>query len=265
MASKYQDEQEKLREKRELLKLKQGLIEESDVVEDYEISHNYEKPVGKKGIENFFYHYKWHVIAAAVIAFFVGFMVIDTITKEKEDLYILAISTTNASRIYTKQVDIEEALERYCPDFDGNGYVHVGINFINISDENAMLDYANTESMKFTAELHTGDSQMYITDTGMLEKIAEIAKSDDIQFFLDLSEEYPDAVLYEGQGLQLNTTGFADQARWTDCPDIVGLYIRGDFVDMTGNKNNIAEQRSRAKIVFDNIVNGNIVNPAKKD
>ena len=264
MANKYHDEQEKLREKRELLKLKQGIIEESDVVEDYEISHDYKKPEGAAKIENFFYHYKWHVIAIAVIVFFVGFMVHDTLTKEKKDLYVLAISTTNSSQLYTKQYDIEKALERYCPDFDENGYVHVGVNFINISDENAAVDYANTESMKFTAELHTGDSQLYLTDTGMLEKLAELADDADIQFFLELSEQYPDAVFYEGQGLQLNTTDFIDQARWTGCPDIVGLYIRGDFIGMTGDKDEIEEQRRRATIVMENIINGNVVNPPEE-
>ena len=187
-----------------------------------------------------------------------------TLTKEKKDLYVLAISTTNSSQLYTKQYDIEKALERYCPDFDENGYVHVGVNFINISDENAAVDYANTESMKFTAELHTGDSQLYLTDTGMLEKLAELADDADIQFFLELSEQYPDAVFYEGQGLQLNTTDFIDQARWTGCPDIVGLYIRGDFIDMTGDKDEIEEQRRRATIVMENIINGNVVNPPEE-
>ena len=261
MANKYHDEQEKLREKRELLKLKQGIIEESDVVEDYEMSHDYKKPEGAKKIENFFYHYKWHVIVITAIVLFVGYMVYDTVTKEKNDLYVLAISTSNSSQIYTKQFDIEQALERYCPDFDGNGYVHVGVNFINLSTEYAAADYSNVESMKFSAELHTGDSQLYLTDVGMLDKIAELGKSEDIRFFLMLAEDYPDAAFYKEQGLQLNTTGFEEQARWTSCPDEVGLYVRGDFVDMTGNKEDIAEQRRRARIVLENIINGNIVNP----
>lgn len=265
MANKYHDEQEKLREKRELLKLKQGIIDDSEVIEEYEISHDYKQPEGaSKKIENFFYHYKWHVIAIAFIVFFVGFMIIHTVTQEKNDLYVLAISTSNESNIYVKQVDIERALEQYCPDFDGNGYVHVGVNFMNVAENGAMMDYTGAETMKFHAELFTGDSQMYLTDDGIIDVINTIGKGE-IDFFTVFTDEYPDATLYEGQGLQLNTTDFVDAARWTDCADIVGLYVRDEFEHQTGDPEEIAEQRARALEVFHNIVTGNVVNPPAED
>ena len=244
MANRYHDEQEKLREKRELLKLKQGIIDESEVIEDYEISHDYKQPEGtSKKIENFFYHYKWHVIAIALIVFFVGYMVIQTVTKEKNDLYVLAISTTNESNIYVKQVDIEKALEQYCPDFDGNGYVHVGVNFMNIAKDAIIADYSDAENFKFQAELFTGDSQLYLTDQGIIDVINSIGNGE-IEFFTVMSDEYPDAAFYKDQGLQLNTTDFIDAARWTDCSDIVGLYVRDVFEGQTGDPEDIAEQRA---------------------
>lgn len=260
MASNFKDEQEKLREKRELLKLKQGLIEESDVVEDYELSHDYVKPTGSKSVENFFYHYKWHVIAIAFAALMIGVMVVQTVTREKNDLYVLAVSTQNKSGIYVKQMDIENALEQYCPDFDGNGYVHVGVNFINLSVEGGLTEYSDAEGYKFNAELFTGDAQMFLADDGILEKIYEIAEGE-IELFIDFSEQYPDETFYEGQGLQLNTTDFTESAKWTSCPDMVGLYIRGEFDGMTGNAEDIKEQRERALEVYNNIITGNIVNP----
>lgn len=260
MANNYRDEQEKLREKRELLKLKQGLIEESDVVEDYEISHDYEKPTGAKSVENFFYHYKWHVIGITFAVVMIGIMVIQTITREKSDLYVLAVSTQNASSIYVKQTDIENALEQYCPDFDGNGYVHVGINFINLSVEGGVTEYSDAESYKFNAELFTGDSQLFLADNGILDTIYAIADGE-IEFFIDFSDRYPDETFFEGQGLQLNTTEFKTSARWTDCPDMVGLYVRDDFDGMTGDADEITEQRRRALEVYNNIITGNIVNP----
>ena len=70
-----------------------------------------------------------------------------------------------------------------------------------------------------------------------------------------------DAVLYDGCGLQLNTTGFVDEARWKSCPDTVGLYLRDTFENMMGNNEKTAEQRERARIVYENIINGNVVNP----
>ena len=110
MANNKESEQERLlREKRELLKLKQGLVEDSDIIE---VDKHEEIPElhGWKKIENFFYHYKVPLIVGVVASLFIGYMIFDTVTKEKNDLYVLAISTTNKSGIYVKQFDIEEAL-----------------------------------------------------------------------------------------------------------------------------------------------------------
>lgn len=255
------EEQKREMERRELLKLKQGMIEESEMIpQDGYIE--IPKLTGWAAVANFFYHYKWFVIVGVFIAFFLGVALWQTFSKEKEDLYVIAISTTNKSGIYVKQTDIETALERYCPDFDGNGYVHVGVNVINISTENGMNEMSDAETYKFHSEIITGDSQLYIADVGILEKIANLADGE-IQFFEDMSAQYPDAAFNEGSGLQLNATGFSEQARWQSCPDIVGLYVRAEYDNMVGNDDNAKEQRRRANIVFGNIAEGNIVNPAE--
>ncbi len=265
MANKKEDEQERLlREKRELLKLKQGIVEDSEIIE-VDVPQEIPELHGMKKVENFFYHYKWPVIVGTIVALFVGYMIYDTVTKEKNDLYVLAVSTTNKSGIYVKQFDIEEALERYCPDFDGNGYVHVGVNFINLSTENGVNQYTDADSYKFSSEVITGDSQLYLTDEGIVEVIANMANDDELQFFLDLSEEYPDQSLHDGMGLQMNTTTFPEAARWSSCPDIVGLYVRGEYKDMTGNTEEAKIQRERALEVFNNIAEGNIINPPEED
>lgn len=262
MASKFDEEQKALREKREILKLKQGIIdvEDSEIIEEKR-TEPYEKLHGRKRVENFFYHYKvpFIVITLAVLA--VGYMIYDSVTRERNDLYVLAIATTNESGLYTKQLDIERALEQYCPDFDGNGYVHVGVNFINLSEAAGVSQYADAESYKFSSELFTGDSQLYLTDRGIIPLIKEIADDEDIEFFRDLSEAYPDAALYENCGLQVNTTSFTEVARWTSCPDTVGIYVRSEFADMTGNAEDAKIQRERALEVLNNIANNNIINP----
>ena len=270
-----EEQQRQQREKAELLKLKQGIIEESEEFPE-EGEPVYEKPTGWKAVENFFYHYKWRVIGIAFTLVLLTILTVQLVTREKRDLYVLAISNSNSSGIYAKTKDIETALERYCPDFDGNGYVHVAVNFINLSTENGLSEYYDSNNLKFSSELMAGDSQMYLTDTGIIPLINSIAtngtseagtdEEEDahllVQFFSDMSEEYPDAVLYDGCGLQLNTTSFIKEARWKSCPDTVGLYIREDFSsNMTGNDDDAKEQRRRAKIVYDNIVNNNVVNP----
>mgnify|MGYP006888184504 FL=1 len=41
----------------------------------------------------------------------------------------------------------------------------------------------------------------------------------------------------------------------------MGLYLRDTFENMMGNNEKTAEQRERARIVYENIINGNVVNP----
>ena len=275
-----EEQQRQQREKAELLKLRQGLVEESSEIPEA-APPKHEKPTGWKAVENFIYHYKWLLALAAFLAFVLIFLTVQTLTREKRDLYVLLISNDSSGGIYSKTRDIETALERYCPDFDENGYVHVAVNYIDLSSKGVMSEYTDAQQSKFSAELFTGDSQLYLTDKGIIALINEFADSTGsitateeaaeeastaeealhIQFFTDFTGEYPDAVLYQGCGLQLNTTGFINEARWQSCPDTVGLYLREEFENMTGNDKDAVEQRRRARIVYENIITGNVVNP----
>ncbi len=259
--SQMDDEQRHIQEYKELLKMKQGLIEESEMIPETGYAE-IEELHGWKRVENFVYHHKWALIVGFFTALVLGFMIYQTVTREKEDLYILAISTTDSSGLYTKTTDIERAFEMYCPDFDENGYVHVAVNFINLSTENGYSQSTDVDRYKFIAEVITGDSQIVFADVGIMDEIREA--SSEIQFFADLTEEYPDSVFFEGVGLQLNTTDWNTAARWESCPDMNCLFIREEFEDMTGNGDEAVEQRRRALILMDNIINGNVVNPPEE-
>lgn len=268
-----EEQQRQQREKAELLKLRQGLTDETEEIPEQE-TRTYEKPKGWKAVENFFYHYKWMLGISVFAVALVTILIVQTLTREKSDLYVLLIANSSSSGLYVKADDIETALERYCPDFDGNGTVHIAVNYIDLINKGVMSEYNDAQQSKFSAELFTGDSQLYLTDTGIISLINDVSGKDtpaepettaeetlQIEFFVDFSGEYPDAVLYQGCGLQLNATGFIDEARWQGCPDSVGLYLRDEFENMTGNNKDAIEQRRRARIVYDNIVTGNVVNP----
>lgn len=258
MSGKFDEEQRKLLEKRELLKLKQGLVEESEIFEETPVEKV--ELHGWKKVENFFYHYKWRVIVITLTVLLVGFMTMQTVMKERNDLYVLLVSTENKSGIYAKVDDIEKSLEKYCPDFDNNGYVHVGVNFLNLSYEAGISQYTDIEKMKLSAEVTTGDGQMILADEGIIAVFEDMG-GEDLQYFVSLPDEYSDISMCEGQGLQINKTGFIDDARWSSCPDNVGIFVRGEVENMMGNDDNAKEQRRRANIVMENIASGNVVNP----
>ena len=80
----YQDD------KRELLKLKQGIIEESETITEAE-KPKYEVH-GFKRVENFFYHYKWHVVAGLFAAAVLTFLIHSLVTKEQGDMRVLLVT-----------------------------------------------------------------------------------------------------------------------------------------------------------------------------
>lgn len=253
-----EDEERLLRERRELLKLKQGIIEESEIIPQDEPE---EKPklTGTKAVENFFYHYKWYVIVIAFFTVVFGYMIVQTITREKPDLNVAVISSSVDSGIYPKLDDIERALERYCPDFDDNGYVHVRVNYIDLNTASGNVEYIDTNRQKFQSiELFGGESQLWLCDYGVIEELYSAYEK--IDFFMDFSEEYPDAVLIDEEGLVLNSTEITEYARWSTCPDNIAVYVRDVFENMTGNGRQAQEQRERALIVYRNLAEGNVVN-----
>lgn len=252
------DEQRLLQERRELLKLKQGLIEESEIIPQDEPEEQ-PKLTGVKAVENFFYHYKWHVVAITFFVVVFGYMFIQTITREKSDLNVAVISSSVESGIYPKLSDIEKTLEKYCPDFDDNGYVHVQVNYIDLNTAGGDVQYIDTNRQKFqSTELFGGESQMWLCDYGVIEELYSAYEK--IDFFVDFNEEFPDAVLIDNEGLVLSSMDFTEYARWSTCPDNIAVYVRDVFENMTANGKQAQEQRERALTVFRNLASGNVVN-----
>lgn len=240
-------------DKRELLKLKQGLIDESES----EI-HEEEKPVyelhGLKWIENFLYRNKIYVILAVFFAAVAVFLTVSLITRERGDMRVMVVTKDKdiAENVSFKTKEFETAFELYCPDYDDNGYVHVEVFNVDLS-ENPDATYMAANVTKITSEAIIGEAQLYILD----KKAAEAVSSNDLSMFLNLSELYPDVDYIDGPFLQIKKSGFAVNAQYYEaCPD--DLYMVVKKVDENTKNRDIAEAaQKKALEVVDNIVNGN--------
>ncbi|MDE7361999.1 MAG: hypothetical protein K2N38_08715 [Oscillospiraceae bacterium] len=259
--SKKEDERQRRahQEYIELLKMKQGIIEESELIPEtgyVEIPELH----GWAKFKNFVYHNKVFILLWGFLGALAVFMTVQLITRKKNDLYVLVISTSAESELAWRNSDLEEALAMYCPDFDENGYVKVGINFIDMSFTSTAADYNSAQSMKFSSEVYTGDSQIFIGDEGLWRQLYEAdgLKED---LFEDLSGYFSDSELFNGVGLHINTTELHKKARWDTCPDTINIYLRREYPSASGNQKHADEQRERAHIVLRNIIEGNIVNP----
>lgn len=242
----YQDD------KRELLKLKQGLIEESETIQ--EEKRETVKLHGWKRVSNFFYHYKWHVVAAAFFIAVAGFFIYDLVKKEHGDIRVLVIVKDNdlAKQTNYKTKDFELAFEKYCPDYDDSGYVHVDTYNIDLS-ENIDSNYMLASVTKLTGEINFGEAQMYIMDTPALESIIT---DGDTSGFVDLEELYPENPQIDGVFYKLKDSDFAYMANYVEaCPEDLFIVIR-KTTDATANKERAEAAQKKALEVFDNIING---------
>lgn len=265
MSKKEEERARKAREEYvELLKMKQGLIEESELIPQTGYDE-IPKLHGLAKLGNFVYHNKAFILIGAFLLAVAVFLTVQIATREIYDLYVLVISTSGESELLWRYDDIEEALTKYCPDFDNNGYVKVGVNFIDLGAVNNGTEYGNAQTMKFSSELYMGESQMFIGDEGFWEYLYGSDDGLDVQIFEDLSEYFPEDELFQKTGLHINSTSLNKDARWDTCPDSINIFLRCEFDRATGNKKNIQEQRERAHIVFQNIVEGNVVNPPAEE
>lgn len=265
MSKKEEERARKAREDYvELLKMKQGLIEESELIPETGYTEIPELH-GWAKFANFVYHNKVFILIGVFFAVIATVLTVQLVTRKVYDLYVLVISTSGSSELVWRYDDLEEALTMYCPDFDNNGYVKVGVNFIDLSDINGTTEYSAAQTMKFSSEMYMGESQLYIGDEGFWKYLYGSDDALDVQIFEDLSEYFPKDEIYQNVGLHINSTDLNTDARWDTCPDSINFFLRREFDMSTGNKKHADEQRERARIVLKNIIDGNIVNPPAED
>jgi len=264
MSKKEDERQRKAHEEYiELLKIKQGLIEESELISETGYDKMPEMNAWEK-FKNYVYHNKVFILLWVFFGALMIFLTLQLVTRKVNDLYVLVISTSAESELGWRYGDLEEALTKYCPDFDGNGYVKVGVNYIDLSFVSGVSDYNSAQSMKFSAEVYTGDSQMYIADEGFWKQMYE-AEGLEEELFVDFSEYFSEEDLFNGVGLHINATNLNKDARWDTCSDKINFYLRCEYPSATGNQKDADEQRERAQIVLRNIIEGNVVNPPTEE
>lgn len=254
-------------DKRELLKLKQGLIEESDVIpvdeHGYGDKGKYEVKGAKNKLINFFYLYKIPIIVVLFIAFLLSFIIFSAASVEKEDLRVLMLASDPEvcqSFLY-KAEDYEAALELYTPNFDGNKYIHVNNYNIDLS-ESADPNQIMVANTKLFSEIRMGVAQIFIGDMEQLTELLVVDENGErADAYEDLSLLYPDDPhVVDKYYYQIKGTPFAEAALYNDCPDNIYMVLRKKDINgvATDDKNNI-ENHNKAVEVFDNIVKNNKV------
>lgn len=200
-------------DKIELMKLKTGVIDES---EDIKEEHTEKRELkGMEKLANFWYHDKMWICFGLFILAVVGFIVYDTVTREKPDITIMLIADDGLS---LHADALETVIEQYTPDLNGDGKVHVAIMNVPLNNYSTDTMYS-TNSSKFLANLQQGKIIMVITDSNTDPKYQELMVD-------DLPEQFPDNPYIDEQGLSLNFGFLERELDFENMPNDIHLCLR---------------------------------------
>lgn len=242
-------QEEKERERRlaqeriELMKLKSGVIDESEssIKEEHDQIrelHGFEK------VQNFFYHNKVWIIFAIFIIAVAAFIFIDAARREKADLTVLMIANNG---LETRQEELEEFFEKYTDDLDGNGYVHVEVIMIPLNSHSDDYQQQNVNSTKFLAQLQGGESILVITDSNTDEEFKSIMTP-------ELPKEFPNNKYVDDMGMSWNMEIMAKELNFENMPNDIHLSMRAPVKTLGDSKETMQENYDKAFKVFKRIV-----------
>lgn len=237
-------ERQLLEEKKELIRLKQGQVEKSEIIHE-------EAPEEKKltlwqKITNFFYHNKWWLGIGVLIACIGIFLIYDLATKRKPDYSILMVTQNDEIGYSEAFIDY---LESYCEDFNDDGRILASVMYIPYSD-NAQYNYANGIDTKLTAEFQTNDAVIVLGG----EKTTNFLDPEKV--FVNLEELYPDNPNVDGYVFYLKDTEFAEHLGIPEesVTDDMFLAIRKPQKLLYSDESELQETYDKDFPIFDSII-----------
>lgn len=247
----------KLRQERlELLKLKQGVIAEEDVVYEKEPEKHY--TVWQR-IGNFFYHNKVYIIFGTLLAALAAFLIYDYVSAVRPDAVVMIIASDGEFNFITE--DISEFLGQYCGDNNGDGKVSVRVSYLPAapSEDSVSMYYQQADQTKLMAEFQGTEAIMVMGDYEACEVLG-ITEG----VLADLSEYFPDDENVTELGYMLSGTNFAKDISYEGLADNIFLGFRQPKKGSFGtSEKDFQKNFDNAIELWRNYLNGNIINPAE--
>ena len=116
-----------------------------------------------KKIENYWFHFKWHTLAAIFAAISIAILVTQCCSRTSWDIHVVYFTYTP---VISQQTDlIADYLEPYCEDIDGDGEVNIKV--INCSMPNDPTSPVRKDALENLITQISGEpkSLLYITDS----------------------------------------------------------------------------------------------------
>ena len=220
----------------ELMKLKQGVIESSDVVKEI----HEEKPKLTLGqhIAGAWYRSKWLIIFVIVLAAAFAYITYDMVTAERPDYTVLVVSSDTG--FYYRTVEIEEFFERFCDDRNGDGEVIVEV--YNISTDYTDPNAVTASQAQLMSQLQSGENVIVMSD-----------QKTDFEL-IDFRGDYPDDGQISELGLLINSAYAREALKWEAMPEGVYIGIRQPARLLSTTEEQMRENVESAMPVFERIM-----------
>ena len=221
----------------ELVKLRQGVIESSDVVK--EVHEEPQKLTLGQKISGVWYRSKWLIIFIVVVAAAFVYIIYDSATAVQPDFTVLAISDDTA--LYYRTVELEEFIESFADDINGDGKVNVMI--YNISTDYSDATMASSNQVQLMSQLMTGENVIVVSDN---EELPDFE-------FIDFRERFPDDERITERGLLLSSPLAKEKLKWEAMPDSLFIGIRSPEKLLATAKEQMQAHVDDATPVFERI------------
>lgn len=231
-------------EKVELVKLKTGVIDESDIIKE-EVSEPI-KLSKKEWLKNFWWHNKIIIIVVILAAAVVSYITYDTLSRVKPDLKI--IMTVN-NGLVNRTEEIENYFERFCTDLNGDGEVKVQVLSAPLTNDTD--DYVQIQQYQevYLANMQTGEVIFILTDDKTDTDIYSENESDNL--LSDLSSEFKDNEFVNNKGLALKGDYIEDVFKYhTNYPQNIYLGMRKPTKTLKDSKEDMQKNYDEAFKIF---------------
>ena len=151
--------------------MRQGLIE----VEQKDEAAVIIPKTSKEKLQNYWYHFKWHTIGAVALIIVITVMCVQCATREKYDF--ITIVLTHSAIESGRMEKIEEYLEQFAEDVDGDGKVSVQVVDCSIVDNNPNSPLNQTAMAKLQSMIAAEPKAvLYIFDDKGYETLSSISE-----------------------------------------------------------------------------------------
>ena len=231
-------------EKIELVKLKSGVIDESDIIK--EKAPEVIKLSKKEWLKNFWWHNKIIIILIIFALAVVSYITYDSLSRVKPDIKI--IMTVN-NGLVNRTEEVAAYFERFCPDINGDGEVNVQILSAPLTDNTD--DYVQIQKYQeiYLANMQTGEIIFILTDDKTDTDIYSENKSDNL--LSDVSLDYTDNEFVTNKGLSLKGDYIEDVFKYhTNYPQDIYLGMRAPVKTLKDSKKDMQKNYDTAYKIF---------------